>query len=98
MSKVPKEIKEFEKLASIVLANNMSNTFPQDLVEKGQIDKLLMERYDGDLYTFTKIVQDLLPFTPIVKSPVTGDLHHAFIYQGVTIVKQEETPCLQFRY
>lgn len=41
-------------------------------------DKYLLERYSIDLLTFTVIVNDLIDFTPILKSPLTGTLSHCF--------------------
>ena len=41
-------------------------------------DAYLLERYSIDLITFTVIVNDLIDFTPILKSPLTGTLSHCF--------------------
>ena len=49
-------------------------------------DTYLLERYSIDLITFTVIVNDLIDFTPILKSPLTGTLSHCF-----GIIGNEET-------
>lgn len=41
-------------------------------------DDYLNTIYGIDITTFNRIVEDLLPFTPVLKSPLTGKLSHCF--------------------
>lgn len=41
-------------------------------------DTYLTERYGIDFITFSAIVADLIDFTPLLKSPLTGTLSHCF--------------------
>lgn len=38
----------------------------------------LVTKYGCDYETFANIVEELLEFTPILKSPITGTLSHCF--------------------
>ena len=52
-----------------------------DIINNDKVDDMLMERYDDqiDSNLFYRIVEDLLPLTPIVETALTGDKYHAFI-------------------
>lgn len=41
-------------------------------------DTYLNDRYGIDLITFSAVVADLIDFTPVLKSPLTGTLSHCF--------------------
>ena len=41
-------------------------------------DTYLNDRYGVDFITFSAIVADLLDFTSVLKSPITGTLSHCF--------------------
>lgn len=41
-------------------------------------DTYLNDRYGIDIITFSTIVEDLIDFTPVLKSPLTGTLNHCF--------------------
>lgn len=38
----------------------------------------LYNRYGIDLVTFTRIVEHLIDFSPVLKSPITGTISHCF--------------------
>lgn len=46
--------------------------------ERFDADTYLDDKYGIDITVFNYIVEDLLPFTPILKSPLTGKLSHCF--------------------
>lgn len=66
----------------------MINYFDLEELVRTMADKLDDERFDSDTYlndeygiditVFNYIVEDLLPFTPVLKSPLTGKLSHCF--------------------
>ncbi|MDP2901936.1 MAG: hypothetical protein Q8N96_02340 [Methylovulum sp.] len=58
-------------------------------INDGTTDEILYERYGVDFETYTKIVKDLLPFTPIVQSALAQKNYHAFVADNRMIVRQE---------
>ncbi len=56
------------------------------------IDDVLYEAYEISFEQYQKIVADLLPFTPLVSSPMSGKNYHAFVdtKEQRAIIKLEE--------
>lgn len=52
-------------------------------------DELCYEKFEIGFEEFMKIISVLLPLTPIVESALTGQKYHAFIKDGLAVVKQE---------
>lgn len=52
-------------------------------------DELCYEKFEIGFEEFMKIIWVLLPLTPIVESALTGQKYHAFIKDGLALVKQE---------
>ncbi|WP_139538862.1 hypothetical protein [Klebsiella spallanzanii] len=52
-------------------------------------DELLYEKFDIGFEEFSKVISALLPLTPVVESALTGKQYHAFIKDGLALVKQE---------
>lgn len=52
-------------------------------------DELCYEKFEIGFEEFMKIISVLLPLTPIVESALTGQKYHAFIKDGLALVKQE---------
>ena len=52
-------------------------------------DELCYEKFEIGFEEFMKIISVLLPLTPIVESALTGKKYHAFIKDGLALVKQE---------
>ena len=52
-------------------------------------DELLYEKFDIGFEEFSKVISVLLPLTPVVESALTGKKYHAFIKDGLALVKQE---------
>ena len=80
---------EAQELACAILGLNFD-----DLVDEGrenEIDEALYDKFEIDMEKFTNIVEALLPFTPIVRSGLTGNLYHAFVNEkeSLMIVKQK---------
>lgn len=80
---------EAQELACAILGLNCD-----DLVDEGrenEIDEALYDKFEIDMEQFTNIVEALLPFTPIVKAGLTGNLYHAFVNEkeSLMIVKQK---------
>jgi hypothetical protein len=51
----------------------------EEQINEGDIDQAIYNKYKTDFETYCKIVKDLLPFTQIVKSPLSGNTFHAFV-------------------
>ena len=53
------------------------------------IDEIVFDKYECSFETFEKIVRDLIKFTPILSSPLSGSSFHAFVdsQQNRAIVK-----------
>lgn len=52
-------------------------------------DGLCYEKFEIGFEEFMKIISALLPLTPIVESALTGQKYHAFIKDGLALVKRE---------
>lgn len=52
-------------------------------------DELLYEKFEIGFDEFMKVIGILLPLTPLVESALTGKKYHAFIKDGLALVKQE---------
>ena len=69
----------------------------EEMHENDTFDDALMERYDGqiDMSVFERVVEDLINYTPILQSPITNELFHAFGKRKgnsfVAIIKQRES-------
>lgn len=57
--------------------------------EDFDFDELCYEKFEIGFEEFMKIISVLLPLTPIVESALTGQKYHAFIKDGLALVKQE---------
>ncbi|WP_279084139.1 hypothetical protein [Kluyvera ascorbata] len=52
-------------------------------------DELCYEKFEIGFEEFMKIISVLLPLTPVVESALSGKKYHAFIKDGLALVKQE---------
>ncbi|EJM0750737.1 hypothetical protein NNQ81_001980 [Salmonella enterica] len=52
-------------------------------------DELCYEKFEIGFEEFMKVILALLPLTPVVESALTGRKYHAFIKDGLALVKQE---------
>lgn len=52
-------------------------------------DELLYEKFEIGFEEFSKVISALLPLTPVAESALTGTKYHAFIKDGLALVKQE---------
>ncbi len=57
--------------------------------EDFDFDELCYEKFEIGFDEFMKIISVLLPLTPVVESALTGKKYHAFIKDGLALVKQE---------
>lgn len=48
-------------------------------VNDGDIDQAIYDKYGCDFETYCKIVKDLIKFTPLITSSLTGKIFHAFV-------------------
>ena len=48
-------------------------------VNNGDIEQAIFDTYDCDFSTYQNIVNDLIKFTPILSSPLSGEKFHAFV-------------------
>lgn len=68
---------EIEELAGYAMGK--TETEVERMINNSGIDEYLFEKYEVDFNTYSKIVRDLIPFTPVVKAGISGDLYNAFI-------------------
>jgi hypothetical protein len=80
---------DIEELAYRAMGKNSEET--EEAINDGDIDDAIHEKYETDFDTYSKIVKDLLPFTPLIKSGISGDVFHAFVdvKESRAIVKLE---------
>jgi len=48
-------------------------------INNGDIEQAVYDKYECSFETYCSIVNDLLKFTPLVSSPLTGKNYHAFV-------------------
>lgn len=60
-------------------------------IDDGDINQFISDKYGCEFDTYCAIVEDLIYFTPVVQSPLSGECFHAFVdnKQQVAIVKTE---------
>ena len=80
---------DIEELAYRAMGKSESET--EDAVNDGDIEDAIYEKYEVSFSAYCQIVKDLLPFTQIVESPLSGSQFHAFVdnAQSRAIVKME---------
>ncbi len=71
---------DIEELAYRAMGKTEEET--DALIDNGDIDDAVYEKYDCSFDTYCQIVTDLIRFTPIVVSPLTGTEFHAFVDAG----------------
>lgn len=79
---------EAQELACAILGLNYD-----ELVDEGresEIEETLWAKFNIDIDNFVNLLKALLPFTPVVKAGLSGNLYHAFVNEkeGIMIVKQ----------
>lgn len=57
--------------------------------EDFDFDELCYDKFEIGFEEFIKIVEALLPLTPVVNSAFTGKQYHAFMKDGLAFVKME---------
>lgn len=79
---------EIEELAGYAMGKTEEDV--DDMVKMSSVDDELFDAYGVDFDTYLKIVKDLLPFTPLVRTGFHGELCNAFVLAkyNVMIVKQ----------
>lgn len=69
---------EIEEL--LCRASGMSSEEHETFVnENNDVDNLVYETFGLDFEQFSTVVEALLKFTPLVESPLTGKVRHAFV-------------------
>lgn len=59
-----------------------------------ELEEEFFAKYEISLESFSKLVEDLIKFTPIIKSPLTETWFHAFVKEldngvNMAIIKEE---------
>ncbi len=80
---------ECEELAALVLANGDEDKAEDILEKEEEVENLLYEELEISFDQFMSVAEKLIMFTPKVQSPLTGNVYHAFVNNGVAIAKQE---------
>jgi len=78
---------DIEELACLACGKTEAET--EEIINNGEVDELLADKYSIDFETYSKIVQDLLPFTPVVQTALTETKFHAFVHNNNTVVRKE---------
>jgi len=78
---------EIEELACLACGKSEEET--EQAINDGTTDEILFERYGVDFETYTKIVKDLIRFTPIVQTALTETNYHAFVADNRIVVRHE---------
>lgn len=70
-------------------AMGMSQEQAGEAINSGDIDQALYDKYGMNFEQYVNVVKDLLPFTPQVRSALSGNAFHAFVdtEKGAAIVK-----------
>jgi len=76
---------EIEELACLVCGKRGEDV--DKTIDDGSINGLLDEKYGVNFETYLSIVQDLLPFTPIVQTAIDKRNYHAFVFDNCMIVR-----------
>lgn len=72
---------ELQQLAGAALGLNEDET--DLIIDEGEdFDTPLLEKFGVDFEQFSKVAMSLLPLTPILESPLTHSLEHAFVRQA----------------
>jgi hypothetical protein len=51
----------------------------EEAINNGDIDEAVYDKYDCSFESYCAIVRDLVKFTPLVQSALTGTAFHAFV-------------------
>lgn len=78
---------EVEVLAGHLLGKSEDEVEEMLDRDDGTLDELLFEKYNVEFEQFYKLINDLIKFTPIVSSGLTGSRFHAFVAGNVAIAK-----------
>lgn len=76
------------KLDDFQIEELLRNLFEiSDDIEELDLDEVTYEKFGTDYGSFKAIVETLLPLTPTVESQLTGSVYHAFIKDGLALIK-----------
>ena len=78
---------EIEELACLACGKTEEET--DKIIDDGDVDNLLNDKYEISFEQYCQIVKDLLLFTMIVKTELTNNLCRGFIKDNCFIVKEE---------
>ncbi|HCH2416250.1 TPA: hypothetical protein NKS14_004568 [Vibrio parahaemolyticus] len=71
---------EMQELAGAALGLTEDQT--EDIINGDEdFDTPLLEKFNVDFEQFSNVAEALLKLTPVLKSPLSGDLDHAFVKQ-----------------
>ncbi|WP_345861253.1 hypothetical protein [Shewanella algae] len=71
---------EVQELAGAALGLTEDQT--EDIINGDEdFDTPLLEKFNVDFEQFSNVAEALLKLTPVLKSPLSGDLDHAFVKQ-----------------
>ena len=66
---------EITELVANILTDNDEEKAEQ-LIDADEVENLFYEKYDIDIEQFQTIVELILPYTPLMESPLTKELYH----------------------
>lgn len=80
---------EIDELACAVCGKNEEQT--EQIINNGGIDEMLYEKYEISDEQYYNIIEDLMPFLPLVQAAISGTRYHAFLRptEQRMLVKQE---------
>lgn len=92
------DVNDLEVLAWMVMGDSEEDAvmrinarYDRDAEFKWDLDGSLEKRFGCDFQGFTKLIEALLPMTPLAESMLTGERYHAFLNQeSESIIKIKE--------
>ena len=79
---------EIEELACFALGKTEDEA--DEIINNGDIDSLLIDKYDIGFEQYCNIVRDLIPFTIPAKTALNEKICYGFVKDGRFIVKVEK--------
>lgn len=76
---------DIEELAC--LACGLTEEQKDEAINDSEVDDVLFKKYEVDFQTYAKIVKDLVKFTPVITTAISGSLVQGFVNGNCMVVK-----------
>ena len=88
----------YELIREIYKIHNPEVDFDYDELEDSLLEQFLYETFSIDFDNFMKLMEDIIKFAPVLKSPLTGTFHHCLgiqhdsgLFQAIIKVPYEKS-------